>query len=99
MIKLESTIRELKNALRQKRNIDDGQVLGGDVGKPYHLIKADEKIEELTRATAVLAKSKDKDQKVLKMQKKLFDKNMQEANVKIQNLEQQLKEKEKEIKV
>ena len=50
--------------------------MGGEVGKPYHLIKADEKIEELTRATAVLAKSKDKDQKVLKMQKKMFDKNM-----------------------
>ena len=43
--------------------------------KPYHLAKADEKIEELTRATAILTKTKDKDKKVLQMQKKLFDKN------------------------
>ena len=79
MVKLESTIRELKIALRNKKNGDDGNFAhGGEVGKPYHLIKADEKIEELTRATAVLAKIKDKDQKVLKMQKKLFDKNTQE---------------------
>jgi len=34
---------------------------GLDAAKPYHLMKADEKIEELTRATAILAKSKDKD--------------------------------------
>jgi len=52
-------------------------------GKPYHLIKADEKIEELTRATAILAKAKDKDQRVLKMQKKVFDKHTQEQNLKL----------------
>jgi hypothetical protein len=41
-------------------------------------MKADERIEELTRATAVLSKTKDKDAKLLRMQKKLFDKNMLE---------------------
>ena len=34
---------------------------------------ADEKIEELTRATAILSKTKDKDAKILKMHKKMFD--------------------------
>ena len=48
MVNLEETIRELKNAMKQKRGGDDAP----DVSKPYHLIKADEKIEEHTRATA-----------------------------------------------
>jgi hypothetical protein len=57
MVNLEETIRELKIALKQKRGGDDAP----DVSKPYHLIKADEKIEELTRATAILTKAKDKE--------------------------------------
>jgi len=38
------------------------------------MIKADERIDELTRATVVLSKAKEKDSKILKMQKKIFDK-------------------------
>ena len=72
MVRLEETIRELKNALRQKRNTEDATP--AEISKPYHLIKADETIAELTRATTVLTKAKEKDQKVLKMQKKAFEK-------------------------
>lgn len=72
MVRLEETIRELKNALRQKRSNEE--TVPAEVSKPYHLIKADETIAELTRAQAVLAKAKEKDQKILKMQKKGFEK-------------------------
>jgi hypothetical protein len=50
-------------------------------------VRADEKIEELTKATVVLTKAKDKEHRVLKMQKKLFDKQVQELNLKIRDLE------------
>lgn len=73
MIKLEETIRELKLALKTKKGNDDS-----DIAKPYHLIKADEKIEELTRATMVLTKAKDKESKLMKMQKKSFEKTITE---------------------
>ena len=65
MVRLEETIRELKNALRQKRNTEDA--VPAEISKPYHLIKADETIAELTRAQAILSKAKEKDQKILKM--------------------------------
>jgi hypothetical protein len=81
MIKLEETIRELKVALKQKRGDD-----APDISKPYHLIKADEKIEELTRSTAILTKSKYKEEKLMKMVKKGFEKNIEELNVKITEL-------------
>ena len=94
MVKLEETIRELKIALKQKRGGEEAEV-----AKPYHLIKADEKIEELTRATVVLTKAKDKDMKAMKMQKKSFEKIISELKAKIQDLEYQMKDKDKEIKI
>jgi hypothetical protein len=94
MINLEETIRELKIALKQKRGNEEAEV-----AKPYHLIKADEKIEELTRATIVLTKAKDKDMKAMKMQKKSFEKMISEFKVKVQDLEFQMKDKDKEIKM
>ena len=63
MVRLEETIRDLKKALRQKQ-INEEALAGVttvEASKPYHLAKADEKIEELTRATAILTKTKDKD--------------------------------------
>ena len=57
MVKLEETIRELKVALKSKKPNQDDQ----EIAKPYHLVKADEKIEELTRATAQLTKVNNKD--------------------------------------
>ena len=77
MIKLQSTIRELKAQLQVRSGLPE-DYFHSDASKPYHLMKADERIEELTRATAVLSKSKDKDAKVIRMQKKVFEKNMQE---------------------
>ena len=62
-------------------------------------MKADERIEELTRATAVLSKSKDKDAKLIRMQKKVFDKNLGEQQSKVRKLEELLKEKDKEIRL
>lgn len=62
-------------------------------------MKADERIEELTRATAVLSKSKDKDAKLIRMQKKVFDKHMQEQQSKVKKLEEAAKEKDKEIRL
>lgn len=97
MIRLQETIRELKNALRRKIVNEDSESI--EASKPYHLIKADEKIEELTRATVILSKAKEKDQKVLKLQKKVFDKNVQELAIKVEDLEQKIKEKDKEIKI
>ena len=99
MIRLEESIRELKQMLKQKRLQENVSTVQQDINKPYHVVKADEKIEELTRATAILAKAKDKDQKVLKMQKKMFDKNTQELNLKITQQEQLLKDKDKELKL
>ena len=100
MVKMEQTIRELKKALQFKQlnslKIDFG---GAEPTQPYHLAVADEKIEELTRATAILAKNKDKDQRVLKLQKKIFDKNLQEMNLKVVYLENMIKEKDKEVKM
>ena len=95
MIKLEETIRELKIALKQKRGVDDA----AEVAKPYHLIKADEKIEELTRATAVRTKAQDKEQKLMKMQKKSYEKTINEMKSQITDMENLMKEKDKEIKV
>jgi hypothetical protein len=40
-----------------------------------------------------------KEEKMLKMQKKMFDNNIQKYNVKIQNMEQIIKEKDKELKM
>lgn len=62
-------------------------------------MKADERIEELTRATAVLSKSKDKDAKLIRMQKKVFDKHMHEQQSKVKKLEDAAKEKDKEIRL
>ena len=95
MVKLEETIRELKIALKSKR----GGAEENEAAKPYHLVKADEKIEELTRATVVLTKAKDKDMKLMKMQKKSFEKTMSELRSKIAELESLMKDKDKEIKI
>jgi len=46
-----------------------------------------------------LSKAKDKDQKILKMQKKIFDKSIQEQNLKLKEFEAILKEKDREIKI
>ena len=100
MVKMEETIRELKKALQFKQiNSLKIDFDGGQQTQPYHLSIADEKIEELTRATAILAKNKDKDQRVLKMQKKIFDKNLQEMHLKVAYLENLIKEKDKEVKM
>ena len=56
---MEETIRELKKALQFKQiNSLKIDFDGGQQTQPYHLSIADEKIEELTRATAILAKNK-----------------------------------------
>ena len=102
MIKLQTTIRELKGKLREGAvPVDDfyGGGFGSEASKPYHLMKADERIEELTRATAVLSRSKDKDAKLMRMQKKVFDKNMLEQVNKVKKLEDSIKEKDKEIRL
>lgn len=85
----------------QARNgaVDDFYGGGTDASKPYHLMKADERIEELTRATAVLSRSKDKDAKVMRMQKKVFDKNMLEQQNKVKKLEESVRDKDKEIRL
>ena len=97
MVKLNATIRRLREELQMKKGYNDQE--GPDVNKPYHMLKADERIEELTRATAVLARGKDKDAKILKMQKKIFDKSVRENNLKMKKLEEMVREKDKEIKL
>jgi hypothetical protein len=47
MIRLEETVRELK--AHSKLSKVRGLAKGSEVSKPYHLIKADEKIEEQSK--------------------------------------------------
>lgn len=87
MIRLQQQNRRLKDEYERRKFMnDDG--MNAEAVKPHHMQKADEKIDELTRAAVVLAKSKEKDGRLLKMQKKIFDKSMREQNMKIKKLEE-----------
>ena len=47
----------------------------------------------------MLSKRNSKDEKLLRMQKKMFDQHVFKQNMKIQQLEQQIKEKDKELRI
>jgi hypothetical protein len=53
----------------------------------------------LTYETKLLTKKYNKDEKLLKMQKKMFDKNIQRLNLQINQLNQIVKEKDKELRM
>lgn len=57
------------------------------------------KIEVLEKKARLLTKKHNKDEKLLAMQKKMFDKHTQKLNLKIQQLEQVIKEKDSEIRM
>ena len=60
--------------------------------------EADERIRSLEKETKNLSKRTNKDEKLLKMQKKMFDKHAQKLNQKIVDLERMIKEKDKELR-
>ena len=57
------------------------------------------KLSELEKQKRLLSKRTNKDEKLLRMQKKMFDKSIQKYNMKIQEQEKLLKEKDKELRM
>lgn len=57
------------------------------------------KLTELEKQKRLLSKRTNKDEKLLRMQKKMFDKSIQKYNMKIQEQEKLLKEKDKELRM
>lgn len=57
------------------------------------------KLSELEKQKKLLSKRTNKDEKLLRMQKKMFDKSIQKFNLKIQEQEKLLKEKDKELRM
>ena len=53
----------------------------------------------LEKEKKILAKRSSKDEKLLKLQKKMFDNHNQKQNMKIINMEKSLKEKDKELRL
>lgn len=56
-------------------------------------------MEILEKKARLLTKKHNKDEKLLAMQKKMFDKHTQKLNLKIQQMEQTIKEKDTEIRM
>ena len=57
------------------------------------------KLSELEKQKRLLSKRTNKDEKLLRMQKKMFDKSIQKYNMKIQEQDKLLKEKDKELRM
>ena len=56
-------------------------------------------ITALEKKAKLLTKRTNKDEKLLRMQKQMFDKHTQKLNLKIANLEQLIKDKDKELRM
>eukprot|EP00347_Sterkiella_histriomuscorum_P007411 403349026 len=97
MIRLEETIREMKGISR--KNMAIAQNGKTEVNKPYHLMKADEKIEELNRVVDMLTKTKEKDYKNFHFQKKQYEKQIKELQAQLEEKTKLLSERDKELKL
>ena len=102
MVRLEEAVRDLKAQLLAKRANTLATI------EPHHREASmlsslgDEdgaRLTELQREARLLQKRTNKDEKLLKMQKKMFDKHVQKLNLEIQNQQQSLKEKDKELRM
>lgn len=69
MAKLNLAVRDLKVKLMRKNAVYEDDI---EEQNQYQ----QEQIGELSRATKILSRSKDKDAKLLRMQKKIFDKSL-----------------------
>ncbi|CDW89336.1 UNKNOWN [Stylonychia lemnae] len=94
MVRLEETIRELKGHSKKNQAIAEG---GSKVeaNKPYHLMKADEKIEELNRVVEMLTKAKEKDYKNFNFQKAKYEKQIKELLQKLEEQSKNISDKDK----
>ena len=102
MVRLEEAVRDLKAQLLAKRSNALTTI------EPHHressmlsALGEDDgaRLTELQREARLLQKRTNKDEKLLKMQKKMFDKHVQKLNLEIQNQQQALKEKDKELRM
>lgn len=70
MVRLEEALREARGANKRRMVLKGGspsQMYGlqGEVNKPYHLMKADERIEEQNRMLEMLKGQREKDAKTI----------------------------------
>lgn len=72
---------------------------GTEVNKPYHLIKADEKIEEQGKMIQMLQTQREKDYKQLVVNKKMQDKHVQELKAEIERLNKVIEDKDRDLKL
>lgn len=63
------------------------------------MIKADEKIQELTIALDIVSKAKDKEARYFNVQKNKYEKTVKEQELKIEELSKTITDKDKELKL
>lgn len=78
MVHLEEKVRELRFKL-ERRQGGPGEGASKGALAPLERVKAQEKIDELQRAAASLAQTRERDQRIMKARAKQYEKNLDEA--------------------
>lgn len=71
---------------------------GSEASKPYHLLRADERIEEQNKIIEMLQRQKERDSKLMHVIKKQSDRKVQEVTIENAKMRELIQEKDKEIK-
>lgn len=98
MVKTEKENRDLKELVYnlKKKGLD---YIGSDGNDKVEKVKSDQKIDELQRVANGLLKQREKDGKLTRMNKKVHEKNIEEMQDTILKLQEQMKAKDKDIKM